>query len=96
MFDHWTEFMLAMGMRYCIGRQSYAVGVCQDWVRDHWFELDANWRGRAIRDLEYEINSSESCNRKLGSDGDHASWVGLLDWMRSHLDDPIKKGKRRG
>ncbi len=36
--------MVLAAFRYCLGRQSYIVSCCVDWLIDYWPEIDENTR----------------------------------------------------
>ena len=82
--------MLLCALRYCMGRQSYAVSVCCDFLRDHWKDIDDGTKRTMIRDLEHDLKECEADNRYLGADFDHRAWRTLLDFMQKNAPPPIK------
>lgn len=49
--DSNTGFMAGCGLRYCLGRASYAPGTAMHWCRGNWSRLDDRMRFVAVRDV---------------------------------------------
>lgn len=86
--DRWTGFMLLCSLRYCMGRQSYAVSVCCDFLREHWQEIDAKTRATMRRDLDEELRRYAELGQPMGADFDETAWRRLLTFMDSHRTTP--------
>jgi len=76
----WQELMVVSAFRYCLGRQTYVVGVCADWIIANWDKFSPNNKILIQRDLE-EAFEGDDCDRKgndnykrLGHDCDRAEW----------------------
>ncbi len=50
-WDSDTGFMAVAGMRYCLGRASYAPGLAMGWCKTHWHRLSDNDRHVILRDV---------------------------------------------
>ena len=44
-------------LRYCLGRQTYVVPMCVEWLIDAWPLLDQHAKAIIARDLKEEIRS---------------------------------------
>jgi hypothetical protein len=59
--------MVMAALRYALGRHSYVPGSVQDWISDHWNNLDRNTKTVIVRDVfehlydEYRKNRDENC-----------------------------------
>ncbi len=45
------QLMAMAAFRYCLGRRSYIVSCCQEWLLQHWSQLDENSRHVILRDI---------------------------------------------
>lgn len=92
--DDWTGFMLLCALRYCMGRQSYAVSVCCDFLRNHWQEIDAKTRATMRRGVAEELARYERMGATMGADFDDRDWRNLLAFMdASPATPPADAGK---
>ena len=77
-----TQFMILAGIRYGIGRRSYAPGLITDWVRAHWAEFPAELKVLIKRDIADEIRMWNRCpDRSLGDSCDIRTWRGFTEWL---------------
>lgn len=74
------NLMVIAAVRYCLGRMTYIVGDCADWLISIWPTLDEKTRAIVQRDIESEIKIDDE-NRaegrehcRLGMDCDRAEW----------------------
>lgn len=82
-FDASTSFMAVCAFRYCVGRQSYAVGACIDWLKANWERIRPSERAVIVRDLEEEF-AREPRLRYLGDPRiDEPRWREFLEWARA-------------
>lgn len=68
--------MITAAIRYCIGRRTYIVGECVDWILANWNDWPENVKTILQRDLEYEFDrdaQNPDWNR-LGDDCDKREW----------------------
>lgn len=56
--------MCLAAFRYCMGRQSYIVGACIDWLEKHWSQFEKNTQNVIIRDIA-EALMDGTCGSKL-------------------------------
>ena len=71
--------MVSQAVRYCLGRKSYAVGECCDWVIKHWHELPEHTRALIEKDVEQEFVYDANARKQgiedwLGHECDRADW----------------------
>lgn len=76
----WQDLMVVAAVRYCLGRQTYIVGVCCNWLIDIWPLLSEKDRHVIQRDIEAEFERDDAARergeqyRALGADCDRADW----------------------
>lgn len=74
-----TDQLIAIAAhRYCLGRRSYIVGACVEWLRDVWPDLTPQTRGVVIRDTRDALERGEA-----GDCMDEQEWAGFLAWAES-------------
>jgi len=73
---HNTDEMLMVmaAHRYCLGRASYIVGSCIDWLDKHWGQIDQNTRYRIIKETKEAIENGHS-----GMDIDTKAWSRFIE-----------------
>ena len=75
------ELMAIAAVRYCLGRRSYIVGDCADWLIEVWTELNQRTRSTIQQDIEKAFSDDdearELCTQHfpLGMDMDRAEWT---------------------
>lgn len=72
------QLMALAAFRYCLGRQTYIVRSCIDWLRDVWPQLTANSRSVIERDLAEAIQQNRAGTAAI----DLPAWAELLRWIR--------------
>ena len=76
----WNDLMVIAAFRYCMGRQTYIVQACADWLIDIWPMLNENNRAVIQRDLEREFELDDAARaakdnyKPLGWDCDRKDW----------------------
>ena len=76
----WEDLMVIAAFRYCLGRMTYIVGVCADWLVDKWPELPPHSRALIRTELERafvqddEDRATGDSFKALGWDCDRAEW----------------------
>ena len=74
------DLMVTAAFRYCLGRRSYIVSVCVDWLIEQWPNFEENVKDAIQRDLEDELKRDDqarergSTSRPLGDDCDRQEW----------------------
>jgi len=77
-----TDFIILAGIRYGIGRASYAPSLICDWIKNHWYELSDNLRSQIERDIKSEIEVWFNMREMPYGDSCNASvWKNLIAWM---------------
>lgn len=80
------QLMVMAAFRYCLGRMTYIVGVCNEWLRDIWPNLSEATQTVIFRDfIESYLDD------RLGSAYDAKSWVDTFTLVWGQLDRDTKK-----
>lgn len=82
MSEHWgfNQLMVTAAFRYCLGRRTYIVGVCVDWIIEHWEAFSESTKELIKRELEEEFETDDrqrasgSVSGSLGWDCDRRDW----------------------
>jgi hypothetical protein len=69
--------MVIAAFRYCLGRQSYIVGMCIDFLKQVWGQLDKNDKDIIMKEIAEELNRKPRIESKYLID----DWTTLLNWM---------------
>lgn len=75
-----ADLMAMAAVRYCIGRRSYIVGDCVDWLITNWQAFEPNCRNVILRDLREAMQRDNEARergdeyRPLGMDMDRREW----------------------
>lgn len=83
------QLMVMAAHRYCLGRRSYIVKACLDWLRKWWKEFDENTRAVIVRDTISALMDG-------GAGGDYvaADWLTFARWAWNLLSE-IQKDECR-
>jgi hypothetical protein len=77
------QLMAMAAMRYCLGRSSYIVGSCVDWIYATWPQFTRNTQLTMIRDtveaLQMQIAGSQTV--------DAPRWRAMCEWAWRRIDD---------
>ena len=68
-----SQLMVTAAHRYCLGRRSYIVESCVDWLLAHWDEFGYKTKATIIRDTETALE-----NHLAGTEMDEKQWRRLL------------------
>jgi len=68
--------------RYCLGRASYAVGDCIDWLRSVWNRLQPNTRTVILRDIQEAVDRNE-----VGIKPYRMAWLRFAKEMQAETSD---------
>ena len=83
MSDHpWgrADLMATAAVRYCLGRSSYIVGDCVDWLLANWERFEPGCRLVILRDISEAIQRDDEARERgdqylpLGMDMDRREW----------------------
>jgi hypothetical protein len=74
--------MATSAFRYCLGRMTYIVGECADWIIANWDKFPPNVRSLIERELEEEfgnddrerMHNPQGMWKPLGHDCDRKEW----------------------
>ena len=87
------QLMITAAHRYCLGRRTYIVGACIDWLNEWWHEVGRTGRLTILRDTIRALMQNEA-----GDNCDAAAWkafaekhyaeLGEIDraWVRNALN----------
>lgn len=84
--------LLVCAFRYCLGRQTYVVNWCVEYLVDNWLYIDPGTKKTIARDLLEAIERDDQDREEgrdhkwLGMDMDRAEWDRLLRYIRSQED----------
>lgn len=76
--DH---LMIIAAFRYCLGRRTYMVSHCRDWIVENWKKIPEHAKGIIKQDLEEAFAADEAARRDgdtfkpLGDDCDRGAWA---------------------
>ena len=76
------QLMAMAAHRYCLGRTSYIVGSCNEWLMATWDDFEPNTRNTMVRDTVEAI--ARGC---AGHEYDSAGWERFVEWAWPRLDD---------
>lgn len=74
------DMMAIAAVRYCLGRMTYIVSDCADWLVAHWTEFGESTRKCIQRDIDEAFVRDDECRgrldnyKPLGMDMDRAQW----------------------
>jgi len=74
--------MASAAFRYCLGRQTYIVGACADWIISNWEKFPQNVKTLIEREVEEEfekddkerMHNANATWLPLGHDCDRKEW----------------------
>jgi len=75
------QLMATAAHRYCLGRASYIVPVCIEWLRQVWPQLNKNTQNIIVRDTAEAIMRGEA-----GHQCDETNWLDFGGWAYDQLD----------
>lgn len=88
------DLMAVAAFRYCLGRSSYIVGDCADWLTDQWQNITPNMRHVIERDLREAIARDDQSRQDrtehhaLGMDMGRAVWLEVLVMIEAQRTAP--------
>jgi len=68
-----SQLMVTAAHRYCLGRRSYIVGSCIDWIKIHWDEFTIHTKLILLRDTIEALHRNEA-----GDECDARGWKQLV------------------
>lgn len=79
---HKEELMNVAAFRYCLGRRSYIVGTCIDWLKRYWFDFTGNIQAVILRDLIEALQDG-----MVGAEMDDKAWRAFANWALPTLKE---------
>lgn len=74
------DFMVISAFRYCLGRRTYAAGICADWLIEQWPNFNEKTKYLIRRELNAGFVQDDLARDRgddylpLGRDCDRAEW----------------------
>ena len=82
--DRDTEFIILAGIRYAMGRRSYAPWLVCSWIKAHWEEFPEGLKFLICRDVTEEVDRAQRLGTPLGDDCDQKIWENLADFLNKN------------
>lgn len=87
------QFVVVAAFRYCLGRQTYIVQECADWLLMHWPAIEQPVRSLIQRELERAFEHDDRARvgdaqgyKPLGWDCDRQQWERVRSlWANGQL-----------
>ena len=76
------QLMCTAAHRYCLGRSTYIVSSCLEWLRATWGYFDSGTRNIMVRDTVVAL-----MNHDAGQPMDESGWLEFARWTWPLLDD---------
>jgi hypothetical protein len=80
------QLMCTAAHRYCLGRQSYIVGACIEWIEGHWGQFNDNTKCVMCRDTIEAIIDNLAGSEQIDKPG----WSRLAIWMYDNMTEVNK------
>jgi hypothetical protein len=84
------QLMCMAAHRHCLGRASYVVSSCLEWLRDNWDQFNLNTQNVILRDTAMAIYDDMA-----GMDMDKNGWIHFLRWAWPKITDDQRNWIRR-
>lgn len=93
------QFVVIATFRYCLGRQTYIVQECADWLLLHWPVIEQPVRNLIQRELERAFEQDDKARagdaqgyKPLGWDCDREQWERVRSlWANAELTGPRRR-----
>ena len=86
------DSMAVCAVRYCLGRRTYVVAECCNWLRANWAQFSERGRIAIRQEIERAIKDDDAARARkndlsvyhpLGMDMDRAEWVRVAELWRA-------------
>lgn len=97
-----SGLMAVSAVRYCLGRRTYIVSDCQEWLCNIWDKLPEKAKAVIERDVEEAFKSDDEHRangkdyRALGHDCDRRCWEQVRKLWRNNETRPVHKSAEVG
>jgi hypothetical protein len=85
------QLMTIAAFRYCLGRQSYIVGACLDWLYETWDQFTENTRQVIVRDTIEALMDGLCGSPSI----DRPGWKTFAEWAMKRLSASQRDWLRR-
>jgi hypothetical protein len=85
------QLMAMAAHRYCLGRRSYIVGSCINWIRATWTQFSPQTQFVMLRDTVEGLASNRAGDELI----DAPAWADLALWMVAQMGDDRTNEVRR-
>lgn len=75
------QSLAIQSFRYCLGRMTYVVNDCDEFIRKYWQDFSPATRFNIQSGLQIALKDHESGLQKIGMQCDYETWKGLYDWI---------------
>lgn len=79
------QLMVMAAHRYCLGRQTYIVGACTEWLRANWDVFEPNTKRVMLRDTIEALQDGTA-----GGACDATNWTNFAEWAFEKLSPEDK------
>ena len=76
------QLMIMAAHRYCLGRESFIVNSCIEWLREWWFQFEKNTKEIIIRDTIAALMDRDAGSPTI----DEPEWKRFAKWGFEQLD----------
>lgn len=80
--DHDLMFIVSVGIRYCMGRNTYAPIIAKEVIHRYWHKIDGRQKDLIYRDVKEYVDrirlpfAIEDMNKDV--------WIKLLSWIEAN------------
>lgn len=68
-----SQLMAVAAHRYCLGRRTYIVGACIDWLTKNWDDIDDGGKAAILKDTRAAVDAD-----RAGDEMDRREWKAFL------------------
>jgi len=76
-----NDLMICAAHRYCLGRQSYIVSACVEWLNAHWKQFSSKTQNLILRDTMLELMDHHAGSKQY----DEPMWRKFCEDKWTHL-----------
>jgi hypothetical protein len=82
--EEWGAYnlMVLAAFRYCLGRRTYIVGTCVDWLMKYWEAFEENTRELILKEIVEAVSSG-----RAGDECDIKEWGRVLGFIVEPKDE---------